>query len=214
MTDGLDTSRPEAELQKLRLEIQKLTLDVASARKFARLDSALRLLPTATILVTVLGFMFSVWQYRAEQAKNREASVQQAANDATERAERARKDTETAQREFMRPLLEKQQELYFDAATAAATIASSKDAAERRKAESKFWILYRGPLVMVESTDVSGAMKKFGRCLTDFKPAEDNCDAGELHERSLALASTLETSMLKTWNAKPDEFIKGQFVYR
>jgi hypothetical protein len=210
MTEAGDTGRPEAELQKLRLEIQKLTLDVAGARKFARLDVALRLMPTATILVTVLGFMFTVWQYRTEQAKNRLASEQQAGKEAAERAERARKDTETAQREFMRPLLEKQQELYFEAATAAATIVSTRDAAERRKAEGKFWILYRGPLVMVESTDVSGAMKKFGRCLT----GEDPCDAGELNDRSLALASTLETSMLKTWNAKPDEFIKGQFVYR
>ena len=82
--------------------------------------------------------------------------------------------------------------------------------AERRKAEARFWILYLGPLVMVESTDVSGAMKKFGRCLT----GQDTCDAAELNDRSLALASTLETSMLNTWNAKPDEFIKGQFVYR
>jgi hypothetical protein len=110
----------------------------------------------------------------------------------------------------MKPLLEKQQELYFEAATAAATIASTRDAAERRKAEAKFWILYRGPLVMVESTDVSGAMKRFGRCLT----GEDKCNDGKLNDRALALASTLETSMLKTWNAKPDEFIKGQFVYR
>lgn len=210
MTEALDPNRPEAELQKLRLEIQKLTLDVASTRKLARLDVALRLMPTATIAVTVLGFMFTVWQYRTEQAKNRLASEQQAVREATERAERARKDTETAQREFMKPLLEKQQELYFDAATAAATIASTRDAAERRKAEERFWILYRGPLVMVESTDVSGAMKKFSRCLT----GQDKCDAGEMNDRSLALASTLETSMLNTWNAKPDEFIKGQFVYR
>ena len=73
----------------------------------------MRVLPTATILVTVLGFMFSVWQYRTEQAKNRLASEQQAAKDALERAERDRKETETAQREFMKPLLEKQQELYL-----------------------------------------------------------------------------------------------------
>jgi hypothetical protein len=33
MTEAADPNRPEAELQKLRLEIQKLTLDVASARE-------------------------------------------------------------------------------------------------------------------------------------------------------------------------------------
>lgn len=110
MTEALDPNRPEAELQKLRLEIQKLTLDIASARKLARLDVALRLMPTAAIAVTVLGFMFTVWP---------------------------------------RP----------------------------------------------------------------SRPLATRLSAGK-NDRSLALVSTLETSMLNTWNAKPDEFIKGQFVYR
>jgi hypothetical protein len=78
------------------------------------------------VLVTVLGFTFTVWQYRVEQHKNRVATEQRSIKDAAERAEQAPKDTETARRSFMRPLLEKQQQLYFEAAVAAATIASSK----------------------------------------------------------------------------------------
>ena len=40
------------------------------------------------------------------------------------------------------------------------------------------------------------------------------CDAQEKRKRSLALASALETSLLNTWNAKPEDFTKGQFLYR
>ncbi len=210
MADMADLDRARAELEKLRLEIAKLTLDVGNASRFAPWEMPLRLLPTITILVTVLGFLFTVWQYQSEQAKSRYASQQQAIDDARERTERARKETETAEREFMKPLLEKQQELYFEAAAAAATIASTNDVAERRRAEGRFWVLFWGPLVMVESTEVSGAMKRFGACLSQ----PDACSHQEIKDRSLALASTLETSLLNTWNARPEDFIKGQFVYR
>jgi hypothetical protein len=210
MADEGANARSALELRKLELEVEKLRLDVANATRVSRFEPALRLLPTITILVTVLGFAFSVWQYRAEQGRNRLAAEQQAAREASERADRTRKEEQISQREFMKPLLEKQQQLYFDAASVAATIASSPDPAERRKAEGRFWTLYYGPLVMVEGRDVSGAMKAFGRCVT----GEDKCGTDEIKQRSLKLASTLETSMLKTWNAKPEEFIQGQFVYR
>jgi type II secretory pathway pseudopilin PulG len=198
-SDAGNSAKAPMESRKLELEVQKLTLDVASARRIQRFELVLRLMPSLTILVTVLGFAFSVWQYSSDQAKGREAAERQAVREA-----------EASQREFMKPLLDKQQELYFEAATAAAMIASSPDPGERRQAERKFWTLYWGPLVMVESTDVSGAMKAFGRCIS----GEDKCSGPEVQDRSLALASALEASILKTWNAKPEDFIKGQFVYR
>lgn len=185
--------------RKLELEIEKLALDVASAREVQRFNLVLRLMPSLTIMVTVLGFGFSVWQYSSEQSKGREAAERQAVRDA-----------EASQREFMKPLLDKQQQLYFEAATAAATIASSADAAQRRQAEATFWMLYWGPLVMVESTDVSGAMKAFGRCIS----GAEKCTGADLQNRSLALASALEASILRTWNTRPGDFVRGQFVYR
>jgi len=63
------------------------------------------------------------------------------------------------------------------ASEAAATIATTTDTAERRKAEARFWVLlYQGPMVMVETTDVSGAMKAFGRCLD----GTEKCSGGEV----------------------------------
>jgi hypothetical protein len=210
MDEAANHSRSDAELQKLRLEVQKLTFDVANAARSSRFELLLRFLPTATVLVAVLGFAFTVWQYGVEQRNTREANERQALKDSSERAAQAKRETEVARREFMKPLLEKQQDLYFEAATVAAVIASTNDVAERRKAEARFWVLFWGPLVMVESQDVSGAMKALGRCLN----GEEKCNAELLKNRSLALASTLETSMLKTWNAKPEEFTANQFVYR
>jgi hypothetical protein len=191
------SARPAVELRKLELEVEKLKLDITSSARIQRFDLVLRLMPALTIMVTVLGFVFTVWQYSHEQARARAAAERQSVRDA-----------EARQREFMKPLLEKQQQLYFEAA--AATITSSSNPSQRQQAEAKFWILYWGPLVMVESTDVSGAMKAFGMCLSGNK----KCSDGEVQNRSLALASTLETSILRTWNAKPEEFTKEQFVYR
>jgi hypothetical protein len=191
--------RSAVELEKLKLEIEKLKAEIARSGRSQILDSFVRLTPLISVLIAVFGVTFSVYQYNAEQRKNR-----------TAREEQSKKEASVAQREFMKPLLEKQQQLYFEASSAAATVASSSNPDERRKAEDTFWKLYWGPLIFVESKEVSAAMKKFGNCLD----RTENCDAGALKNRSLSLASTLETSMLNTWNAKPEEFVQNQFIYR
>jgi len=109
----------------------------------------------------------------------------------------------------MKPLLEKQLSLYFEAASAASTIATTADLSERRKAIDAFWRLYYGPLVVVENTVVSGAMKSFGNCLNGV----DECDKDEMSDRSLSLATRLQDSMLNSWNMKPEDFTKDKFKY-
>ena len=194
-----DPAWSEAEFKKTQLEIEKLEVEIANTRKDQLIDSIVRLTPLLTVLVTVIGLGFTVWQYSAEQQKNR------------------RERTETAQREFMKPLLEKQRELYFEASSAAATIAASSDPEERRRAINTFWQLYWGPLIFVESQEVSGAMKRFGECLNgDCLSEGDQPNQPKdvkLKTLSLALASTMEASSLKTWNAKPEDFTTNQFVY-
>lgn len=204
MTDGSAPNdkaavRSAVELEKLKLEVEKLKADIGKSGRGQILDSLVRLTPLISVLIAVFGVTFSVYQYNAEQRKNRIA-----------RDEQSKKEASAAQREFMKPLLERQQQLYFEASSAAATIASSSNPDERRKAEDAFWKLYWGPLIFVESKEVSAAMKKFGSCLD----RTENCDPGELKNRSLSLASTMETSLLKTWNAKPEEFVQNQFIYR
>ena len=98
MPEMADSVRSQAEQRKLDLEIQKLTREVESAANVARIDVALRLMPAITVLVTVLGFIFVVWQYRTEQIKTRVALNQQNLKEAAERLERAHRNDEAAQR--------------------------------------------------------------------------------------------------------------------
>jgi hypothetical protein len=144
--------------------------------------------PLVTGLVAVLGFPFGVFQYRKQQKLNRDAAA------------------ESRDREFYRPLWEKQLALYFDASEAAATIATSSDPEARRQAEAKFWMLYSGPLVVVESPEVSGAMKNFGKCLEDET-------RGGIQELSLALASAFQISLTHGADLRLVEFSKGKFDY-
>jgi hypothetical protein len=210
MPDNDNERRSAAELEKLGLEIEKLRRDIASSVKLERYDLAIKLLPSLTVIVTVLGFAFTLLQYRVDQQEKRGAAEEQLTKEFKERAESAQRELATEQRQFMKPLLEKQQSLYFEASSATAIIASSSDQRERTQAANTFWRLYWGPLAMVESTDVSGAMKSFGYCLSK----ENRCDSDELRHRSLALASALEASMLKTWKANPSDFTNEQFTYR
>jgi hypothetical protein len=78
----------------------------------------------------------------------------------------------------MKPLLDKQLSLYFEASATAATIVKTTDVAERKKAINNFWRLYYGPLVMVENTAVSGSMKSFGSCLD----GTDQCNENDLRD--------------------------------
>ena len=187
-----DRARSQAEFEKLQLEIAKLKAELANVKRVRTIDSLVRLTPLLTVLVAVTGFLFTIYQYRDEQEKNRQARAEQFTKETADREERNRRDKESAWREYVRPLLEKQQLLYFEASSAAATIVSSKNPGDRRKAVNTFWTLYWGPLVFVESREVSEAMVKFGRCLN----GEEQCDDSELKNRSLSLTSTMQESIL------------------
>ena len=109
-----DITRSEAELEKIRLEIERLRIEIPNIRRSRSIDSLVRLTPLITVIIAVLGFTFSVYQYRAEQRINRETQQAQLTKETQERAEREKRDGVLAQREFMKPLLERQHELYFE----------------------------------------------------------------------------------------------------
>ena len=90
---------------------------------------------------------------------------------------------------------------------AASTIATTTNPEERRKAEAKFWMLYWGPLVVVETQEVSEAMQKFGNCLTGETK-------GDLCALSAELASACQSSVTQGANLRLVEFSKGKFDYR
>lgn len=203
---------PQAELslEKLRLENERLRLEIASMKRGRNhLISLTDYIPLITVLVTVAGFGFGIYQYRAQEIENRKSQELLARQEREDREVQLQKDKDTTQRDFMKPLLEKQLSLYFEASSAAATIATATDSSEREKAINAFWRLYYGPLVIVETREVSEAMKSFGKCLN----GEESCSKTEMSNRSLALATSFQEAMLKSWNLKPENFTQDKFKY-
>jgi len=197
-------------LEKLRLENEKLRLELDALQGGNGLSSLIPYLPLITVVVTIAGFAFGVYQYRAQQDSNITAQAEQSKKDREAREIQSKKDTETTQREFMKPLLQNQLAIYLQASAAAATISRSTDPVERKKAINDFWRLYEGPLIMVESKEVSGAMVKFGNCLDDVEA----CDQAEISKRAHALTSRMQESLLRSWNTNPENFAADKFTYR
>ena len=199
-----------AQVEKLRLENERLRLELEGLGKGNAVSSLIPYLPLITVVVTIAGFLFGVYQYRDQQQANRVAQAEQSRKDREAREIQSKKDTETTQREFMKPLLQNQLSLYLQASASAATIARSTDPIERKRAINDFWRLYEGPLIMVESKEVSGAMVQFGNCLDD----DESCDQAEISKRAHALASRMQESLLRSWNTNPENFAVDKFTYR
>jgi hypothetical protein len=75
---------------------------------------------------------------------------------------------------FKRPFWEKQLELYTEATSAAAILCSASDEDDWAKAKKEFLRLYFGPLCLVESDEVAGAMKLIKTELDSTNFAERN----------------------------------------
>jgi hypothetical protein len=110
-----------------------------------------------TKLVTALAIIFGGWwtvhQYtitRADQVRNQTI-------------------------EARKPLAEKRLQIYLEATSAAATIATSPDKSEVERAKQKFWILYSGPMRLINQqrldNNVLTSMQEFGDCLRDGRCA-------------------------------------------
>lgn len=192
MTENTSTSDSELELrlEKMRLEITELKRRQAWDRRVGRL------LPIISALVPVLALVFAVQQFANQQNLTRDAMKRQAESERI-----------AAERAFMQPVLSRQMNIYFEASAAAAKIASTQDSADKKKAQETFWELYWGPLVMLESQPVSGAMKSFGACLAESPRCQ------ELKQRALALSSTLQSDLFESWKLSPDAYAQRSINY-
>ena len=115
---------------------------------------------------------------------------------------------DNAQFESQKPFLVKQMELCFQASEAASTLASSTDLENWQRAKETFWMLYWGPLSVVE-TPLSGEqglveqqMVVFGKAL---KPRQDNPTLPLMHleQESLNLAHKCRDLIFDSWEIKP-----------
>jgi len=166
---------------------EKLKLEVDDLKKQQRSHPIIaQAIPVVTALVAVAGFLWGVAQYREQQEKSQE----------------------NAAREFMKPWLESQREIYMQALSFAATVANSEIPTERKQATDGFWELYQGKMILVETKSVSGAMVQFGNCL-----AANPCTKDEMNNRSRDLATAMAESMAATAAMTFKEFSAHQFKY-
>jgi hypothetical protein len=189
----------DTQLENLKLENDKLKLEIQSLTSKGWADKVEKYIPVITALIAVAGFWFGVYQfYRQERTA--------ADKFKTELTSELRRANETKELELRKPFWEKQLQLYFSASEAAATIATSKKKEARAAAEAQFWMLYWGPLAIVEDAGmtesgdavVEQAMVNFGNCLSEA----EKCNASELNQRSLLLAHKCRESVGKSWKVK------------
>jgi hypothetical protein len=144
-----------------------------------------RYVKIASILIAVATFVFGVVQFSA--------------NERAKRVEQARQDrVELAQKEAAakKPYLDRQLQLYADAARSAAVLATSSDQNKLNEARARFLELYWGELAMVEDRDVDIAMHEFELALEAGVPQE------VLQVCSIRLSHLLRKSLSSSFGAK------------
>jgi hypothetical protein len=185
------TTEAGLQLEKLRLEVEALRHEHAWDRRLGRW------LPLISTLVPVVALVLTVQQFTAQQ------------RDATEaRRRQTDADSVASERAFMEPVLTRMMDTYFEASGAAATVASARDAATRQRAVDAFWRLYQGPLVMLESPEVTRRMVAFGDCLKRGAACADT-----LPRLSRALASSLQQDLFSSWRLRPAEYAQRSIDY-
>jgi hypothetical protein len=109
----------------------------------------------------------------------------------------------------MRPLWEREIATYFRASEVVATIATAGDRPARDSAKVEFWKLYHGPLVILETKALSGAMVAFGNCLD----GTESCPESEMRNRALAVSSAIQQAVEEHAVRRVSEFSKDKFQY-
>ncbi len=104
-----------------------------------------------------------------------------------------------------KPFLEKQLELGFQATETAAKLAVTTDVEEWKKARHTFWLLYWGPLSIVEDPKVEQAMVELGKLVPTTDEPVPPLPMSILQHHSYELAHAVRGLLLKSWNIElPD----------
>lgn len=220
-------TKEELELLQLQHEVEKLQLEVAALKRWGWLDIGSRLFGSATLLVAIATAWIGFSKYQSEQALAEERfraeqdklatdranaaemfrTQQQQRLDDAQKAEKVRADE--LKRDSAKPFWEAQFKLYLRASEAAALVATSDNEETRFKAEREFWVLYYGPLAMVEDISsatrppaVTKSMVAFGRYLEENKDVPKR-DRARMQQLSLNLAHAMRDAAGWSFDLSP-----------
>lgn len=145
------------------------------------------------LLVLVVGLALPLWQYVVTLEKERNERDEKRKIEETQR----NREIEAALREARKPFLERQQTLYFEAASTASKLAILPKGAERDAAYKRFYHLYWGELSVVEDELVESSMVRFKETLELYETGQ--VDKSELERASLNLARSCRSSLARGW---------------
>jgi hypothetical protein len=128
-------------------------------------------------LLSVVTVAVGIWQYADKQAQaNRE------------------------------PFLKKQLDLVFEASETVSKLANLTDPTEWRKAKDRFWILYWGPLGIVENQKIETCMGKAGRTIPQSSDQNTpSLPLVSLQATSIELSHVAREFILESWNVDLSE---------
>ena len=172
-------------------------------------DTAELFLKLIAIVGIIVSFAVSLWQW--SDLRSREIEKDRVAREAERNQQKAEYD-----RTYAKPIYERQAALYSEAARVTASIATSQNPRQRAKASDRFYELYFGELVTVESPGVSAGMINFLNCMDDQpscncntsqKDTEESCQSKarsprkqRLRSAALIVACTTRRSLRKSWD--------------
>lgn len=195
-----EPNKESLELQHLQIGLEKLRLEVEALRDSTFWDRLVgRYLPLVTAILAVSGFWVGLIQYFNQQAET-----------SKQRDEVVRQRSEELRREAAKPFWDSQLELYLQASEAASIVATSTDLEAVSRAEGQFWLLYWGPLAIVEDVgmekkpvaEVERAMIRYGQYIRT-NPTE-RCRE-KMQQLSLDLAHAMRQSVAPSFDLKPTE---------
>jgi hypothetical protein len=98
------------------------------------------------------------------------------------------------------PFLREQLKLVFEASEAVSKLATLTDAAEWEKARTDFWVLYWGPLGIVEDPAVAKCMIKAGALVPRPGQPVPPLPLASLEPHSIRLSHAARDLVLDSWN--------------
>jgi hypothetical protein len=192
-------NQPSVADSKAALEIEKLKAEIENLRKSNSLGARLaQYNPVVTVLIAVVGVIFSIHQFNTQQKQNTEQHLRQQEANSQQMKLQSDRDFTAREQESKKRYWEEQNQIYKEACDAAATIAAASSLEEVKAERKKFRRLYWGIMSLVENSSVERAMVAFDRSLSEWE--NNHSKPWDLVNHAYTIAHCCRKSLQATWS--------------
>jgi hypothetical protein len=192
-TQNIDDKKKAADLDKIKVETEKLTIEIENLKnnkwenRITKFSPVITPITTALITAFVSVFVFSLGAYQQQESDLKKLNVQQKGE--------LDKLREQMGNEVKRKFYEKQFEIYFDLSNTAAQISTLNDDKTIKEKYQHFSELYNGNLILVlDNEEIINAVDKFEKAFYDYK--NDPTDKIDLQNSARNLSTILRNSIV------------------